>query len=66
MGAMLIGSGAGAITAIVFMVGEYGRQFWNPESREIIILFSGLGALVAPYFRSKIRSGRRIGSGASK
>jgi purine-cytosine permease-like protein len=66
IGAMLIGSVAGAITAITFMVGEYGRHVWNPETREIIVLFACIGAIIAAYARSKMRSGRRMGSGASQ
>jgi len=64
-GALLIGAVAGAITAIVFSVGEYGRNFWNPDARGIDLVFACIGAGMAAYIRHVGRSRRGPGHASS-
>jgi peptidoglycan/LPS O-acetylase OafA/YrhL len=66
LGAMLIGGVAGVITVVVFSIGEYGRQFWNPDTKWLTVGFACIGAIIAPYARYKSRAGRRPGLGSRK
>jgi hypothetical protein len=65
IGAMVIGGVVGALTCVVFAVGEYGRHFWNSDTKEMTAAFGLIGAAIAPYFRYKIRSSRRAGRGGA-